>query len=96
MQPIAKDGLPVGKMVMGVAGDKVRIENGQLFINDKYLSSLKYGSDRLGKPINFWDKEYIIPEGKIFVFGTEKKSWDSRYWGLYDISGIRANIQPLF
>lgn len=96
MQPIARDGLPVGKVVMGVTGDTVRILNGSLFINGKYLATLKYGSERLGKPINYWDKTYTIPEGKVFVFGTEKRSWDSRYWGLYDVSGIKANIRPLF
>lgn len=96
MQPVAADNQPVGKMVLGVAGDKVSVLNGVLRINGEYIADLSYGSENMDKPVNTWDKEYVIPEGSIFVFGTEKRSWDSRYWGLYPVAEVRGNLRPLF
>lgn len=96
MQPVADDGLPVGKLVAGVAGDEVLITGGRLYINGEYMGDTSYGAERFSKPATEWDTRYIIPQGRIFVIGSEKRSWDSRYWGLVDTASVSGNLRPIF
>ena len=38
----------------------------------------------------------VIPEGKLFVEGDTKYSFDSRYWGFVDKSEIVGRVIPIF
>jgi len=38
----------------------------------------------------------MIPEGKLFVEGDTKYSFDSRYWGFVDKSEIVGRVIPIF
>lgn len=96
MAPVIPDGLPVGKLVAGLPGDKVEIRNGNVYINGSLIADVRYGAGKLGKPVDYWDTAYRLEDDEIFVFGTEKHSWDSRYWGPHRASMVRGRLLPLF
>ena len=67
------------KRVIGVAGDRVRIENGQVFVNDEAL-------DEDYVPSEYADArsypEIIVPRNSYFVLGDHRTmSSDSREFG---------------
>ncbi len=68
-------GVDLIKRVIAVGGDRVRIENGQVFVNDKPLKEPYIRKDSH----NF--QERVVPSGTMFVLGDNRpNSLDSRYW----------------
>jgi signal peptidase I len=67
------------KRVIGVAGDRIRIENGQVFVNDEAL-------DEAYVPGEYADarsyREVVVPRNSYFVLGDHRTmSSDSRDFG---------------
>ncbi|MBO7082200.1 MAG: S26 family signal peptidase [Neisseriaceae bacterium] len=96
MQPFVADGETIGKQVIGIAGDTVEIKNGIVKINGKQIGDVVYGAKRLKLPITHWDKVYTLKHGELFLYGTSKKSYDSRYWGVYQESHVYGIVRPIF
>ncbi len=68
-------GIDLIKRVIAVGGDKIRVENGQVIVNDKPLAEPYIRKDRS----NF--QERTVPPGTVFVMGDNRPdSRDSRYW----------------
>ena len=81
------------KRVVAVAGDKVQIKDGILYVNDRPSScQLK------DKPINYAglaSEELVVPDGKLFVIGDNyNESKDSRYEeiGLIDKEDVIGRV----
>lgn len=89
------NGKLIGKMVLAVAGDKITIKHDVLYVNDAKIDVLHLIQRLRAKPGQF-DTEYIIPKGKFFAYGTEPRSYDSRYWGLVSEDIISGKASPLF
>ena len=79
------------KRVIGVPGDRIRIEEGQVYVNGKGLvedfippENRDYVSWREGE-------EQVVPPGKYFVLGDHRNSSsDSRMWGYVPRENIYA------
>ena len=86
----------VVKYVKCDSGDKLEATGrGEFFCNDVYLGRAKTHS-REGTPVERFEYDGIIPEGKFFAMGTCVDSYDSRYVGLEDKRDIKAVAVPLF
>ena len=96
MEPVLKDGKTIGKMVIGLPGDKVEIKDGKLTINGYYWANTDYATQKHGKSPKHYDTSYTIPDGELFLYGTAKNSYDSRYWGTYPQDNVYGIVRPLF
>jgi conjugative transfer signal peptidase TraF len=79
------DAESLGKIVMGMPGDVVTVEP---------AASLK--RDSAGRPMeHFPFGQYRVPAGEVWVQGTARNSFDSRYFGPIPVSNLRASLEPL-
>jgi len=83
------------KRVIGLPGDRVRIEGGRVFVNESPLDEtyVRYPDDR-----SF--PEVTVPAGSLYVLGDNRAdSDDSRFWGFVPQSAVLgkavAGIWPL-
>jgi conjugal transfer pilin signal peptidase TrbI len=77
----------VVKLVAAVAGDRWRIEDDELYVNDRLWGRL-YLLQRLGLRSGELDASGVVPEGSVMVLGTTPSSYDSRYWGPLPVANI--------
>jgi signal peptidase I len=82
---------PLIKRVIGVAGDRVRVEDGLVYVNDEALEEYYiYGEYTYG---NY--PEVLVPENNVYVMGdnrTRGGSIDSRVLGTFDESKIIGRV----
>ncbi|MBR8043368.1 signal peptidase I [Burkholderia cenocepacia] len=94
--PRFKDGTPMAKLAAALPGDRILILNSRLYVNGKYWGSLGLGERVLHKPPGYFDREFTVGSGELFVLGTEPRSFDSRYWGVIHESQIQGTLSVLF
>lgn len=68
---------PFVKRVAGVAGDRVENRSGRIFISGEFVGEAKPEA-RDGRPLVAIEG-IVIPEGYVFMLGTHRDSYDSRY-----------------
>ena len=76
------------KRVIGIAGDKVDIIDGQVYLNDELLNEPYAKGLTFTRTVDF---PIEIPEGKLLVLGDNREvSKDSRSFGLIDEANIEG------
>lgn len=78
------------KRLIGVGGDRVLIQGGNLVVNGKMVVDPRlarnyyYNNGDYGQ-----EKEYVVPPGKYFCLGDNSiSSLDSRFWGYVEASDV--------
>ena len=89
---------PVLKVIGGLRGDEVDVEDGWIAINGKRLAnSATLTRDSVGRLLTHvvWGKRRVAPE-EVWLFGlNNRRSWDSRYFGPIPLRAIRGVAEPL-
>lgn len=85
----------LGKQITGVPGDRIVVKNDFLWVNDKPIGALILHKS-LGRPPGGWDREEVVPAGKLFLTGIEPRSYDSRYVGYFDPKYVVGSVSPIF
>ncbi len=79
------------KRVIGIAGDKVEIIDGKVYVNDKVLEEDYIAKDAFTH--TYEESSWIVPPGEVFVLGDNREegaSKDSRYFGCISIKSIKG------
>lgn len=83
-------GMDIVKRAIGVPGDTVQVDNGELYLNGKDVADESYAvHKRRGRPDDFqagaprdWFGPVTVPERRYFFMGDNRdESLDSRFWG---------------
>ncbi len=84
------------KRVIGTPGDRVRIVNKKVFVNDQLLEEpyAQYTDNRI-LPASVSPRDnmdtLVVPENGLFVMGDNRdESYDSRFWKFVDLSEIKG------
>lgn len=91
----AKKGTKIIKKVIGVPGDKIKVSGLDFWVNGEHAGRLWLAKSIPGKKPGDFDNEHQLGENEFFLVGTEKESFDSRYWGALDGSQIIGYSHPL-
>lgn len=85
----------LAKQVIGIAGDRISIQENQICINNQVYGNIleRSKSGQHLHPI----AEGIIPEGYLFVYAPHPDSFDSRYqeFGLVNQKHFKESLWPL-
>ncbi|WP_102460310.1 signal peptidase I [Vibrio breoganii] len=99
MSPYFEDGQPIGKYLVGTAGDAVVQNEHGVFINGTQVADGDYAAaEKLGFSPEHYYKTFTIPEGHFFFVGshTAPRSFDSRYYGLVREDQLVGGATPLW
>ena len=83
--------VPYIKRVIGLPGDRIRIADGKVYINDQLFTEpyLTVTTQRGGT--------WIVPEGSLFVMGDNRNnSSDSRSWGWVPIQNVIGKAEVIY
>lgn len=85
MVPYFKDGQIIIKIVAGVTGDHVHVDNKLTTVNDSLIIDGLPLAEKLKQSPDTFKRDETIPPAAFWVTGKTPKSFDSRYWGyVYD------------
>lgn len=81
------------KRVIGIAGDRVEIKEGIVYLNGKKLEEnyIEEGS----YTHTYQEEEWNVPEGFVFVLGDNRKEWasrDSRFFGCVPEAKLKGKV----
>jgi conjugative transfer signal peptidase TraF len=76
---------PLGKTILGMPGDTLWIDPATV---------LK--QDMLGRPMPHYFERQHIDKGQIWLFGSARNSFDSRYFGEVPMANVIATLTPLW
>ncbi|BAH07589.1 signal peptidase I [Clostridium kluyveri] len=80
------------KRVIGIAGDKINIKDGKVYLNGQILTESYLPQGTITKA-NSSTTEHVVPKGYIFVLGDNRgNSTDSRILGLINIKDVKGHV----
>lgn len=101
MEPFYANGTIAVKQIAAVPGDRVQVGAQGVAINGRVqgaLLHLKEGERlwRMGRRISDVERDELVPQGHLWMMGTNPRSYDSRYWGYIENEQIIGRAIPLW
>ena len=92
-----KPEVPYVKRIAGLPGDRVRIREGVLFVNDIAVDEPYLAAENNQRTTLRTTVEFKVPTGQLFVLGDNRdNSNDSRYWGYVPRENIIGRVDYIF
>ena len=93
----AFDDTPIGKLVIGVPGDRVKETRKGIWVNGRFWGRmwLLHWLRMTRKTAPALPKRYVIPKGHVLLLGTNSQSLDGRYLGMVKDRNIYGRMLPL-
>jgi signal peptidase I len=80
------------KRVIGIAGDKIEIKSGKVYLNGEVLTE-NYLPKGVVTESNSAAVEYVVPQNYIFVLGDNREnSTDSRIIGPVNLKDVKGHV----
>lgn len=92
--PTSDNTVQVTKILSCNAGQHLENNKGKWTCDGKFIGNTRERAIN-GDELEQFIFNGIIPEGKAFLTGTHKHSFDSRYWGFVDIDSL-ATVTKVF
>jgi conjugal transfer pilin signal peptidase TrbI len=101
MEPFYANGTLAVKQIAAVPGDRVQVGAEGVAINGRLqgaLLHLRKGERlwRMGRRIVDVERDELVPQGHLWMMGTNPRSYDSRYWGYIENEQIVGRAIPLW
>ena len=83
------------KRIIGVSGDKIRFEDGRVYLNDELLDEYGYLPDGTQTYLSKYGvpEEFVVPEGCIFAMGDNRMgSKDCRMFGCIPLEKVEGRV----
>lgn len=101
MEPFYRNGTPAVKQVIGVPGDRVRVDTNGVTVNGQWRGALWHlqPGGRLwlmGQRASDVRRDEPVPAQRLWMMGTHPRSFDSRYWGYISNDQIIGRARPLW
>lgn len=85
------------KRVVGLPGETIRIENGDIYADDRKLGEEDGIPPITYEPGRIVDRSWTIPEGRLFVLGdNSSNSYDSRGWGFLPKENVIGKVTRIY
>ncbi|TDB42686.1 S26 family signal peptidase [Photorhabdus luminescens] len=84
------------KMIDGVAGDTINVTPEETTVNGFMIGEGLELAKESGHTKEELTRTGVIPEGRIWLMGRTKISFDSRYWGTIPESQILGRAYPIW
>jgi len=87
---------PYIKRLIAQAGDRIRIENFVVYVNNQPLPQLYINTTKLKKSFSRFMQERQVPTGHLFLLGDNRdNSNDSRFFGFLPVANIVGKATSL-
>jgi conjugative transfer signal peptidase TraF len=91
--------VPVGKVVLGAAGDTIALTAAGLSVNGQAVpNSRPVARDSRGRPMPHYPYgTHVLGPGELWLFSPfHPLSFDSRYFGPVPSAGVRSRLAPVW
>lgn len=98
-EPCSEESCEYIKRIIGVAGDRVKVQNGKVFLNDKLLNEPYLSPDTITAPGSYCIEgvDVTVPEGMVLAFGDNRShSRDGREFGPVSLNSQKGVIGKAF
>lgn len=95
LDPIFEDGTMMAKMVRGMPGDQLDINEEGVFINGELVAEGFPIIERTGLTLSDLYRSETIPDGKYLMLAPAPESYDGRYWGYISEDQFVGLVTPL-
>jgi len=89
--------VPLLKRVAAVGGDRVDVAERFVSVNGRMLAdSGRFERDAAGMPLpRIPVGRYVVAPNKVWLYGPNPRSWDSRYYGAQPVAGVLGTATPV-
>ncbi|WP_207462141.1 signal peptidase I [Azospirillum sp. SYSU D00513] len=96
LAPLFADGTVFVKIVDGLPGDRVQVDEAAVAVNGVRVGEGLDLLSTLDRPVSEFVREIEVPNGHLWLMGRTRDSYDSRYYGTASEEQIVGRAYKLF